>query len=333
MNVVVRSLLFGCLLAPLIVHAEERRLDKTFTVSPGGKVTVDVDGGDVVVNGGSSNQVVVQIVLKGSRDALEKITLSAEQQGNDVAVKAKREWTGWFNGFNQQTTVTVTVPKKYGTDLRTSGGNIVVKDVEGDAVGKTSGGDIRVGAVQGTVRMSTSGGSIEVENVTGQTDVRTSGGDIRAKVVTGDLRAETSGGSIRIEQVAGAAKARTSSGDVVARDVRGPADLQTSGGSIDADAIDGSIRAVTSGGDVKVDLVGANRGIVATTNGGSVTVRVPRNVTASVDASTSGGSVSTDLPVTTTEVRERRLAGTINGGGASIQARSSGGDVRLRARD
>ena len=108
--------------------------------------------------------------------------------------------------------------------------------------------------------------------------------------------------------------ARTSSGNVIARGVRGDSDLKTSGGDIRA-TIDGKIAAHTSGGDVTAELVGANRGISVSSSGGDLTVRVPKDTKGELNAATSGGSVRTELPVTTTEMGEHKLTGTINGGG------------------
>jgi hypothetical protein len=57
---------------------------------------------------------------------------------------------------------------------------------------------------------------------------------------------------------------------------------------------------------------------------------LPRGTTGNVSASTSGGAVTTDIPVTTTVVKDSRLEGTLNGGGQPIEARTSGGNIRLR---
>jgi DUF4097 and DUF4098 domain-containing protein YvlB len=124
--------------------------------------------------------------------------------------------------------------------------------------------------------------------------------------------------------------ARTSSGDVIARNVRGDSDLKTSGGDIRA-TIDGKIAAHTSGGNVTAELVGANRGISVSSSGGDLTIRVPKSTTGELEASTSGGSVRTELPVTTTEMGEHKLTGTINGGGNPIYAHTSGGSIKLVA--
>jgi hypothetical protein len=81
---------------------------------------------------------------------------------------------------------------------------------------------------------------------------------------------------------------------------------------------------------VRVSLKGANRGIKATTSGGDVELILPRGTTGNVSASTSGWAVTTDIPVTTTVVKDSRLEGTLNGGGHPIEARTSGGNIRLR---
>ena len=66
-------------------------------------------------------------------------------------------------------------------------------------------------------------------------------------------------------------------------------------------------------------------------SGGDLTVRVPKDTTGELNAATSGGSVRTEIPVTTTEMGEHRLTGTINGGGNPIHARTSGGSIKVVA--
>ena len=322
-----------CLVAcSFAAHAAEKRLDRTFSVAPGGRLTIESDGTDLRVEGTGGNQVVVHILLSGSERALERMTLTAEQSGNDVAVAAKHgsgKWTDWFGGWNLDGKIEVQVPHDYNIDIRTSGGDIKVGQLKGDARGKTSGGDIQVVEIHGPVEMQTSGGDVRVEQIEGATRLGTSGGDIEIARLNGDLDAKTSGGYIHLDDVVGKVMARTSSGNVIARGVRGDSDLKTSGGDIRA-TIDGKIAAHTSGGDVTAELVGANRGISVSSSGGDLTVRVPKDTKGELNAATSGGRVRTELPVTTTEMGEHKLTGTINGGGNPIHARTSGGSIKVR---
>jgi DUF4097 and DUF4098 domain-containing protein YvlB len=323
-----------CLLAcSLAAHAAEKRLDRTFTVAPGGRLTIESEGSDLRVEGTSGNQVEVHILMKGSESSLERMTLTAEQSGNDVAVVTRHEsgkWTDWFGGWNLDGRVEVKVPHEYNIDIRTSGGDIVVAQLQGDARAKTSGGDIRVSEMHGPVEMQTSGGDVRAEQIQGNTRLGTSGGDIDVTRVTGDLDAKTSGGYIHLTDISGKVVARTSSGNVIASGIRGDSDLKTSGGDIRA-AIDGKISAHTSGGNVTAELIGTNRGISVSSSGGDLTVRVPKDTTGALNASTSGGSVRTEVPVTTTELGEHKVTGTLNGGGNEIYAHTSGGSIRLVA--
>src|SRR5262245_66674691 len=93
--------LIVCLLAcSFAAQAAEKRLDRTFSVAPGGRLTIDSDGTDLRVEGTGGNQVVVRIVLNGSERVMERLTLAAGQSGNDDAVSAKHgsgtraDWSG-----------------------------------------------------------------------------------------------------------------------------------------------------------------------------------------------------------------------------------------------
>jgi DUF4097 and DUF4098 domain-containing protein YvlB len=163
------------------------------------------------------------------------------------------------------------------------------------------------------INARTSGGNMDLRDTTGTATLRTSGGDVSAKNVTGNVELRTSGGSI------------------VADTIRGDVDADTSGGDVRLLHVDGKIRGNTSGGNVRLSLVGANRGIHATTSGGDIELNLPRSITANIDASTSGGEVTTDIPVTSTTREKTELEGTLNGGGERIYAHTSGGSVMVRA--
>lgn len=298
----IRFMSVAAVLALLATNAlaAEKELDRTFEVPTGGRLSVDVDGGTVTVIGTGANKVAVRMRAKGSDERLAKLDWSAERDAQGVAVISKREsvdkWFDW--GRNSlQLTVTVEVPRAYNVDLRTSGGNIDVKALNGTAVGRTSGGSIAIESVRGEVRMRTSGGSVHARAVQGPVELATSGGTIVANEIAGGLRAHTSGGGIRIEQTSG------------------------------------SIDAQTSGGSITIDMAGSNEGIVAKTSGGSITLKLPSATNGVLNASTSGGSVSSNLSLSSSESSKSSLRGTINAGGPEIVARSSGGSITLVKRD
>jgi DUF4097 and DUF4098 domain-containing protein YvlB len=259
--------------------AADRTFDRTFTVSPGGSLVVDAEGASIKVSGADTNHVTVHMQVRGSEKELADLTIDATQKGNEVTATMRRtKGAKWFNwGWNAESSIEVTVPRRYDVSVRTGGGDIDLKDTVG------------------AVKLNTSGGDVTAKNLNGTVVLRTSGGQITADSVRGDVDANTSGGDVRLLN------------------------------------IDGRIKGHTSGGNVRVSLVGTNRGISATTSGGDVELTLPRGTTGNVTGSTSGGDVSTDLPVTTKVIKEGRLEGTLNGGGEPIEARTSGGSIRLRS--
>ena len=161
--------------------------------------------------------------------------------------------------------------------------------------------------------------------------VRTGGGNVTLRDTVGTASLNTSGGDISARNVVGNVELRTSGGSIEADTIRGDVDADTSGGDVRLQRVDGKIRGNSSGGSVRVTLVGANRGISATTSGGDIELSLPRGTAANIDARTSGGDVTTDIPVTSTAWKEHELVGTVNGGGERIHAQTSGGSIRVRA--
>lgn len=297
------------LAAPAALLAKiERTVEKTFTVQPGGTLTVATSGGGITVEPGTGNtvHVLVKERIRASTDAeadelLKHLTLTLEQHGNDVTAVAKYESdrpSSWFHFGSWppvQCAFVVTVPSTYNTDLRTSGGGIRVGDLTGKVVARTSGGGLRFGRINGAV------------------DGRTSGGGIRLEACTGNVNVHTSGGGIRLGPVDGSAEVHTSGGGIVIRKVTGMVRAHTSGGPIDA----------TIAGPLKTDCR-------LSTSGGGITVHVDPKSAFTLDARTSGGGVRCDLPITVRgEIRRSHLSGTVNGGGHVLTLRTSGGGIRV----
>ena len=288
-----------CLVLTAVSSGADRRFEKKFSVSPGGTFRLSTDVGSVTLTGGSGNEVSVVADLWGSERDVNDFEITADQTGSGVDVKGRnKHGHGWFGFGNNNVDVhyIISVPQEYNLDMSTSGGNVSIS------------------TVKGSVRGGTSGGNIDIMKVEGPVDMRTSGGNVRAEQISGKLNMETSGGEIHVAAVAG---------DV---------DVSTSGGNIALSDVDGKVRAETSGGDVHVRLKGANKGMYVETSGGNIELAMAKNSNASIDASTSGGDVTCDLPITMSgKISESRMKGTINGGGATVHARTSGGDIRIVA--
>lgn len=288
----------------------ERVVEKSFPVDPGVHLRVSTAGGDVHVT--TSSDATVRVTAKehirASSDSeadelLKKLDLKIEQNGNEVVASASYSSSMGFHFGSWppvQVDFYVSVPASASADLKTSGGNVVVGDLGGTVRARTSGGDIKLGSIGGEIDASTSGGNISLDE--GRADARLS----------------------------------TSGGNVSAKNILGQADLRTSGGDIRIESVEGPLVAETSGGDVKASFAGALKGdCVLSTSGGEVRATLAKGVGFRLDASTSGGEVNASgLTITIDRGGTGRstLAGLVNGGGPLLKLRSSGGNIDVATR-
>jgi len=276
--------------------AAQRTYDKTLNAPPGGGLTLDADVGSVSVVGHDAPEVVVHADMEGSESFLDRFRIDTEQTSSGVTIKAHvphAGWSGWFDFGSSRVRFTIEVPRNYPVDVRTSGGGIDVRDLHAPVRGKTSGGGISVRNVAGPVAMRTSGGGVEADHLDGPAVLSSSGGPIDVSDCAGNLDVSTSGGGINIRNA------------------------------------DGTIDAHTSGGPIRAELQ-SNRGITLSTSGGGITLLLPQNTHATIDAATSGGRVTSAFPVTTTQFGDSdHLQGTIGGGGPQISLHTSGGGIHI----
>lgn len=305
--------------AAMTVAAEAATHDtihKAFNVAEGGTLTVETDSGDVkVIAGGSGVTIDLDREIR-DQEALRDLKLSFDQQGNNVSISAKyprqSHLLQWRDPFELK--FTIHVPSRYNVKVSTSGGDLDVSDITGTVDGRTSGGDVKLGRVNGTVTAHTSGGDLSLRGASGVAKVTTSGGSIDIDDAGASVEAKTSGGSIDINRAGGAIIARTSGGEI---------HIGSAGGSIDA---------VTSGGSIDAAFAQQPQGESRlSTSGGGVTVKIAPAIAVDLEAHASGGGVSADVPVTVQGTQdEDSLVGKINGGGPKLVVRTSGGGIRVK---
>ena len=308
-RIIATASLLAAIAAPASAKIE-REVEKTFQVQPGVLLKVSTAGGNISVS--TSHDNVVKIVAKEhirasseaeADDVLSKLDLKMEQSGGEVEASARYD-TGFGLHFGNwppvQVDFIVSIPQDASVELKTSGGNVTVDDLDGTANIHTSGGDIKLAVIGGEIDASTSGGNVILE-------------DGKAKV-----RLETSGGNISVKHIGGTA------------------DLHTSGGDIKIDSAEGSVDAETSGGDVKAGFTGGLKGDCSlSTSGGQVKAAVSKGAAFHLDASTSGGEVDASGLTITIEhggSGKSSLSGNVNGGGPDLKLHSSGGDIEIQAR-
>lgn len=277
-------------------------VQKSFSVGSKSSLDVNVSGGDIVIKTWDKGEV--KIVIDGL-DAEDLEYVKMTQSGDDIKVTYRPKWGSHSGGI-----FTMTVPTTTELNLRTSGGDVNIQgNLTANAKGSTSGGDIIIERIKGTVTMSTSGGDVRTGDIDGRADLRTSGGNIKLGAVNGEATVSTSGGDIRIQKVGKKLDARTSGGDIEVGDIGGDANLSTAGGDLTVGKVTGSAYMRTAGGDIRLN--GASGSVEVKTSGGDIEIS---DVTGSIDASTSGGNIKAELNPS---------------GKNESKLRSSGGDIRL----
>jgi DUF4097 and DUF4098 domain-containing protein YvlB len=291
----------------LLALTAQAQTSKSFKVEKGGRLEVSVRSGDITVR--PTNKSEVSVKAEGiDEEDLDKLKM--EQNGNTVRVEFRPHGRNWGNWGGNDVHFDIDVPTDFNVDMSTSGGDLEVTGVlNGKIEGKTSGGNITLADIIGTVDMSTSGGNVRVGNIKGDVELGTSGGDIDLKRVDGEARVKTSGGDITVESVSKKLDARTSGGDIEIGDVGGSADVSTSGGDVKVGKVSGGAKLRTSGGNIY--LTGASGDVDASTAGGDLDLE---GVSGTIRGRTAGGDIKAEL----------RPSGK---GGSELK--TAGGNIRL----
>jgi hypothetical protein len=274
------------------------RLEKQFDLTPGGTFSLRSEAGSVTVRGGAGQ--TARIVVTSTRDDFADLFDTRFEPGGanrlDVTIERKSHFGHW--SFGGRTEVDVELPRDVEAEIHSSGGSVEISALDGRVKAGSSGGSVHISDIGGAVELSSSGGGVEVRDVKGGARVDSSGGSVTLDRIAGDVDASSSGGGVRITDA---------------------------GGRVVADSSGGPVRVVFAAGNAK--------GGDLQSSGGGVHVGIDPAVGLDVDASSSGGGVSCDLPLTIRgRVSRNHLVGRLNGGGATLRLRSSGGGVTLEER-
>jgi len=132
--------------------------EKTFKISPGKNLIVDISSGDVTVTYWDKSEVCVKIF--GNEKAFEKMnfTLEGNEESVEVIGKKKSSTSSWFSSVNVE--AEIKVPSNFNLDINTAGGDIKCGGINGRAQLNTSGGDVWADKFSGDLYASTSGGDV-----------------------------------------------------------------------------------------------------------------------------------------------------------------------------
>jgi TonB family protein len=233
--------------------------------------------------------------------------------------------------------------------LETEGGHIKVFDVTGDLTAFTAGGHINAGNITGDASLHSGGGHIRARQIGGRADLETAGGNITVGQAGGFVSVHTGGGQIDFGEVKGSVRAQTGGGGIHVMYVSGPMEVESNGGSICLTGASGAVQAATSGGSITAWInpnAPAGRGPVRleapsqlASGTGDITVYLPRNLAVNIDAVVANGTeqhIEADSALHLTMqaplngIGPVRAVGVLNGGGAPLKLRTTGGKIHLQ---
>ena len=241
---------------------------------------------------------------------------------------------------------------RFAAKVETEGGHIQVLDVAGDLTAFTGGGHINVGNIVGDASLRTGGGHIRAGQIGGRAELETAGGNITVAHAGSFVNVRTGGGQIDFGEVRGSVHAQTGGGGIRVMYVSGPMELESSSGSICLTRVAGALQAATSGGTItawinpdppsgggNVRLAGASQ---LSSGNGDIIVFLPRNLAANIDAVVVNGGehrIEADPALHLTMQASTNASGSVhamavlNGGGAPLKLKTTGGKIRLKYLD
>jgi len=243
-------------------------------------------------------------------------------------------------------------------DLQSSAGAIHATDVNSGTLSLHSEfGEITIERSVGeSIEADTSSGGVKLTDVSAEGEVNLSSnfGDIQFEDgQAGTLWVETDSGGVKLTDltVNDELTAKTDFGTITLLRVMADAyDLHSSAGSISLDNPNGSVKADTDFGDVEVtngknisqlDLQSSNGAIkfsgslgdgphLLETDFGSIRLTLPQDTALTFDLKTDFGKIRSEFPMTINgDPDEDKQHGTINGGGVSLTAKTSSGNITL----
>ena len=294
-------------LIPVLALAQNK-IKKEIETEPGKTLDIELTtGGDIEVTGWDKDLVSIVAHVRGDK---EDYYIDVADRSSGIKVEISYEGRGNRDGG---VSVDIHVPKVYNLEIETMGGDIMLREIEGNFSGETMGGEIKLYHLKGEVDLTTMGGEIQVEDCDLDGQVKTMGGEVSLRDVIGDLDASTMGGEvtyrnvkrrddredarevkistmggeIQVDEAPGGANVSTMGGEIRIRSAKKYVKAKTMGGEIKIDEIDGGVKATTMGGDIEVKMVGDpdqyDRDVVLSSMGGDIILTVPAGLSMEFD--------------------------------------------------
>lgn len=336
-----------------------------------------VTRGNVVLRGSKGDQVVykwVQRVKARSEAEAYRLLGSGSVTATTPPISMMTLTVITSAGEQVSNDLEVSVPRQVAlATVHTLGGSVEAYDLDGsvqaiaalgircdrihgNVVGRSGGGEVRLGKIGGSVQCGSGGGSIFIDNVAGSARCETAGGEIVVNEAGGPLLLSNVSGNIEVGRAASTVEAHTGEGVIEVNQAGGEVIADTRGGSIQigsahgarCESAAGAIRVKNASGPLNVqtmmgsilaELIAGARieDSLLSANSGDVTVLIPSRLALSVMARNDSGanpriqSDFSEVPVKFGFSRTPTLAeGQINGGGPVLRINVGAGIIYLK---
>lgn len=193
-------------------------------------------------------------------------------------------------------------------------------DADGDRVGSTRGRttnvDFTVSLPRGVRLVATSGnGDVDIRNAGSDVEAASGNGEVSVNGAGGYVDASSGNGDINVDRAGGHVDASSGNGDITVNTSRGPVSAHSGNGRIE-------VEMASLAGDDDMEF---------NTGNGSIVVKLPANVSATIEANVSQNGFETDFPIQMPGGwRSDHIRGTIGNGGRRIRMSTGNGHVALR---
>lgn len=164
-------------------------------------------------------------------------------------------------------------------------------------------------------------------------DVNTGDGNVSAQPVSGNIRIVTGDGNIDANGLHGTVYLHSGDGRIESSGMDGSLQVDTGDGHITIDGRFDSLQAKTGDGSIDASAAMGSKigeGWSLHSGDGRITLRVPSNLNAELDAHTGDGSISWDVPLTFTgTVNRSYVRGKMNQGGPVLKLSSGDGSIHI----
>jgi hypothetical protein len=244
MKTTTATCVFVLLIAGLCIEASAQEFQKSYSLSPGGRVSVRNSSGSIRISPYNGAEIKVSAFREG-RDA-DNLSVQDNSSASAIDLRVHYPIRFCLANCNARIRFEILVPER------------VVFNYDEIS---TASGSIQIERTAGDLRAHSASGRIELTDTTGNIWAHAASGSITINGATGSVTASTASGAIKALAVNGALECRAASGRVEAGLLRlepsASVNIRTASGGVSLslpDKIDAAVELSTHGGHVQCDL-------------------------------------------------------------------------------